>query len=111
MRTMTIEVRGKGNTLAELDERNPRIREAIWQALPIEGRAILWGDEVYFDLPLQLKDENPSLPRRQGTSATGLQVLLFAYSSAGPSPIPGLTTSARWWGVWTCSRGLILRIS
>lgn len=60
MRSMIIEVKGKGSAMAEMNERNPIIREAIWQALPIEGRAILWGEEVYFDLPLQLKDENPS---------------------------------------------------
>ena len=60
MKSMIIEVKGKGSALAELDERNPAIKEAIWQALPIEGRAITWGEEVYFDLDLKMQDENPS---------------------------------------------------
>ncbi len=76
MRSMIIEVKGKGSALAELDERNPKTREAIWQALPIEGRAILWGEEVYFDLPVQLKDENPSPASEAGD---------ICYWSPGPA--------------------------
>ena len=60
MRMIEIEIAGKGKALAKLDERNPGIREALFRALPLEGRASLWGEEVYFDLPLQMKDENPS---------------------------------------------------
>jgi hypothetical protein len=26
--------------------------EAIWQALPIQGRANRWGDEIYFEIPV-----------------------------------------------------------
>ncbi|HUM81101.1 MAG TPA: cyclophilin-like fold protein [Methanothrix sp.] len=60
MRMIEIEIVGKGKALAKLDERNPGIREAFFRALPMEGRASLWGEEVYFDVPLQMKDENPS---------------------------------------------------
>ncbi len=28
--------------------------QAIWEALPIKGRANLWGDEIYFSIPLSL---------------------------------------------------------
>jgi hypothetical protein len=31
--------------------------QAIWEALPIKGRANLWGDEIYFSTPLRLKLE------------------------------------------------------
>jgi len=60
MRMIEIEIIGKGKALAKLDERNPKIREAFFQALPIEGIANLWGEEVYFDVPLQMENENPS---------------------------------------------------
>lgn len=60
MRMIEIEVAGKGKALAKLDERNPGIREAFFRKLPMEGTASLWGEEVYFDLPLQMENENPS---------------------------------------------------
>jgi uncharacterized protein len=28
--------------------------DAIWHALPIDGAARLWGEEIYFDIPLKL---------------------------------------------------------
>ncbi len=31
--------------------------DAIWNALPIEGRANTWGDEIYFEIPVQLGEE------------------------------------------------------
>ena len=31
--------------------------DAIWNALPIEGQANTWGDEIYFDIPVQLGEE------------------------------------------------------
>ncbi len=60
MKIIEIEVRGRGSALAELDGRNPGIAEAFWQALPFEAAANLWGEEVYFDIQLELKDESPS---------------------------------------------------
>ena len=76
MKAIIIEVYGKGSALAELDERNPIISEAIWQALPIEGRVILWGEEVYFDLDMKLTDENPSASSEAGD---------ICYWSPGPA--------------------------
>jgi hypothetical protein len=40
---------------AELND--TRTAQAIWEALPITGRANLWGDEIYFSIPLRLKLE------------------------------------------------------
>jgi hypothetical protein len=31
---------------------------AVWDALPFESRANLWGDEIYFSVPLSLELEN-----------------------------------------------------
>ena len=35
-----------------------RTADAIWQALPIEGRATRWGDEIYFSIGLELDGED-----------------------------------------------------
>jgi len=31
--------------------------QAIWEALPVKGRVNLWGDEIYFSIPVSLKLE------------------------------------------------------
>jgi hypothetical protein len=40
---------------AELN--NGPTAQQIWQALPIEGRVNLWGDEIYFSIPVQANSE------------------------------------------------------
>jgi hypothetical protein len=32
--------------------------DAIYYALPIEGRANIWGDEIYFGIPVEIGEEN-----------------------------------------------------
>jgi hypothetical protein len=46
---------GGVETTAELND--TRTAQAIWEALPITGRVSLWGDEVYFSIPVKLKLE------------------------------------------------------
>lgn len=55
-----IEIEGKGMAVAELDQRNPEIAQEIYRSLPLEGVASIWGEEVYFEIPLVTGDENPS---------------------------------------------------
>ena len=40
---------------AELNQ-GPTARQ-IWQALPLEGRANTWGDEIYFEIPVRAAQE------------------------------------------------------
>ncbi len=32
--------------------------EAIWEALPIKGKVSLWGEEIYFPIPVSLQLED-----------------------------------------------------
>ena len=32
--------------------------QAIWGALPIEGHATTWGDEIYFEIPVEMPQED-----------------------------------------------------
>ena len=42
---------------AEAELNNTSTAQAIWEALPVKGRGNLWGDEIYFSIPLRLKLE------------------------------------------------------
>ena len=46
---------GQLEAVAELNDTNTA--QAIWEALPIKGRANLWGDEIYFTIPVSVGQE------------------------------------------------------
>ena len=47
-----------GEVEAEAELNITETAQAIWEELPIKGRASLWGDEIYFSIPLSLHLEN-----------------------------------------------------
>lgn len=55
-----IEVVGKGKSTGRLDNRNKKTAEKVYKALPIEGNANIYFEEVYFTIPVKLDYENPS---------------------------------------------------
>jgi len=42
---------------ADAEVNNTRTAQEIWEALPIKSRVNLWGDEIYFSIPLGLQLE------------------------------------------------------
>jgi len=54
-----ISTSATGEAYAELTDENPETARAIWEGLPIEGRANTWGDEIYFSIPVDVGAENP----------------------------------------------------
>ena len=55
MKTITISVEGISLS-AELNE--GETAQKIWDALPIEGSANTWGDEIYFEIPVVSEQES-----------------------------------------------------
>ena len=49
--------------------RSPRTTDAILRALPIEGMAALWQEEVYFSMSLKMGNEKPSQKVKKGDLA------------------------------------------
>ena len=41
-----------------LEDRSPITVEAAWKALPFETKVNIWGDEIYFSIPVSLGEEN-----------------------------------------------------
>ncbi|WP_152041897.1 cyclophilin-like family protein [Salinigranum salinum] len=63
----------------------PRTKEAIAGALPLEGDAAKWGDELYFSIPVDAESENARAEVDVGTVAywpQGNALCLFW----GPTP-------------------------
>lgn len=55
---IVIEV-GEEEFRAQLsEERSPNTVEAILRALPIRATASQWGDEIYFEIPAEVGEEN-----------------------------------------------------
>ena len=85
-----IIVRSKGRAVLELDERNPKIAKKIYQSLPLEAGAHLWNEEVYFEVPLKLEDENPTPHSEMGDVSywsPGLTLCIFFGQSQPVSPV------------------------
>jgi hypothetical protein len=43
--------------------------QRIWDALPIVSQAKTWGDEIYFDIPVEADEEEPQARVPSGTIA------------------------------------------
>ena len=48
-----------GPIVATLTDENPVTAKAFFEALPIKGKANIWGDEIYFSVPVEADIENP----------------------------------------------------
>ena len=48
-----------GKISCEATLNDSRTADAIWRALPIEGRGSVWGDEIYFSIPVTCDPESP----------------------------------------------------
>lgn len=86
-RRIKISSKSIGEVYAELrEDLNPETCEAVWEALPLEGVASRWGDEVYFDVGLSLELENAVQEVEIGDVAfwpPGRAICIFF----GPTPV------------------------
>jgi hypothetical protein len=54
-RKVTIRVE---NIKASAELNDSETAQEIWKALPIEGNVNIWGDEIYFSIPVKIELEN-----------------------------------------------------
>ena len=48
-----------GSVQAEAKLDGSKTAQAIWDALPLTAKSETWGDEIYFAIPVHLKEESP----------------------------------------------------
>ncbi len=68
----------------------PRTVEAIIKLLPLEGRAALWKEEVYFEIPVKMGEEKARATVERGTVAfwpMGNALCIFYGESQPYSPV------------------------
>ncbi len=68
----------------------PRTVDAIAKKLPIEGRAALWKEEVYFEVPVKIGEEKPKPKVEKGDIAfwpMGSSICVFYGGSQPYSPV------------------------
>lgn len=68
----------------------PRTVDAITKSLPIEGRAALWKEEIYFEIPVKAGDEKAKPTVEKGTIAywpMGSALCVFHGDSQPYSPV------------------------
>jgi hypothetical protein len=75
-----------GDVSAQAKLNETETAKAIWEALPIEGQANTWGDEIYFSIPVQLETEKGQATVESGDLgywAPGTAFCIFF----GPTPM------------------------
>jgi hypothetical protein len=68
----------------------PRTVDAIAKKLPIEGRAAIWKEEVYFEVPVKMGEEKPKPKVGKGDIAfwpMGSSICIFYGESQPYSPV------------------------
>lgn len=68
----------------------PRTVDAVTKALPIEGRAALWKEEVYFEIPVRMGEEKAEPTVEKGVIAywpMGKALCIFYGESQPYSPV------------------------
>jgi hypothetical protein len=54
MKKITISVAGHTYTAALADSPTA---DKLWEALPVEGEGNVWGEEIYFEIPVSAPQE------------------------------------------------------
>lgn len=75
-----------GELEAEIIDKNPETAEAILKSLPFSGEANVWGDEIYFNIPVTASEENSQQEMDVGDIAfwpVGNAMCIFF----GPTPV------------------------
>ncbi len=69
MNKIVISSESIGKVTATLHDENSVSARKFYESLPFEGTANLWGDEIYFSIPLIVEKENGRVCVKEGEIA------------------------------------------
>ncbi len=69
MHVLKILLKSVGEIRVGLSGENPRTIEGIWASLPFESTVSKWGDEIYFEIPVEMGEENSKVEVEVGDVA------------------------------------------
>jgi hypothetical protein len=76
-----------GSVTMEAQLNDSPTAQLIWEALPITGRANIWGDEIYFDIPVRA-DQAPDARADVAVGELGYWPVGSAFCIFfGPTPV------------------------
>ncbi len=78
-----------------LEDERPKTCEAIWEALPLEGKASLYKEEIYFDIPIDIEPEDATPNTQKGDVSYWPEGPAFCLFFGGSQPVSPVNTFAR----------------
>ncbi len=73
MKKIKISSESISEVFATLTEENPKTAKAFYSCLPVEGKANLWGEEIYFRMPIGVNKENSRVVLKVGEIAIWIE--------------------------------------
>lgn len=74
MKNLIIESKSIGKVKLILSDENPNTVKKFLSILPVEGKANLWGEEIYFKIPIEkIEPENPRKVLKEGEVAIWIE--------------------------------------
>ncbi|TKJ25870.1 MAG: hypothetical protein CEE41_03630 [Hadesarchaea archaeon B3_Hades] len=78
-----------------LEKLCPDTCDAIWKALPFDAGVEIWKEEVYFDIPVKVKPENPTPKTQAGDVSYWPEGPGFCIFFGRSQPVSPINTFAR----------------
>lgn len=78
-----------------LEDERPKTCDEIWDFLPIEREAVVYKEEIYFDIPIEIEPENPTPKTEQGDVSYWPDGPGFCVFFGDSQPVSSVNTFAR----------------
>lgn len=112
---ITIHTPSTGNMEASIStDENPMTANLIEKALPFESKTQLWGDEIYFNIPVKMTEENARVEVESGDlafwPAGSCMCIFFGRTPASRGENPAAASPVNVFGKFSGDIALLLKV-